>query len=114
MNISRTDDGISLHLNRGELMSTNASIACFYRISDALRDVSAFLDPAEVEIKTKYRPNPKVKPPRRRSPVKNKSNRTDYSKKYMREYREDGKDYQKKPENLKKLRRDQKKRLESL
>jgi hypothetical protein len=82
-------------------------------LSDLLRDVAAFL--ADGEIKTKYRPNPKIKPPRRKSPVKNKSNRKDYSTKYMQEYRgEKGKDYQKKPKNLKDLRRKQKKCLKEL
>ena len=83
-------------------------------VSEILRDVAAFLDRAEGDVTVKYRAQPKKKPPRRKSPVKNKSNRSDYSTKYMREYRENGKDYQKKPDNLKKLHRKQRKRLEAL
>jgi hypothetical protein len=104
--------GITLRLSRGELMSSSTATKT-WAIAAALRVVAAKIDP-EGDVKTKYRPSPRVKPPRRQSPVKNKSNRSDYSTKYMREYREDGKDYQKMPENLKKLRREQKKRLDSL
>ena len=49
-----------------------------------------------------------VKAPRKEKSFTNKSNRSDYSKNYMREYREDGKDYQKLPEKIKELHKKQK------
>lgn len=91
-------------------MSTQASITVSY----ILRNVAAFVDLLDGDVTHKPPPTPKKNPPRKKSIVKNKSNRSDYSKHYMREYREDGKDYQKMPENLKELRREQKKQLKSL
>lgn len=82
-------------------------------LSNLLRFIVADLsEPAQGEIVTKYREAPKHKPPRRRPSVKNKSNRTDYMKLYMKKYREDGNDYQKVPEKVKEWRREQKKKLE--
>lgn len=82
-------------------------------LSNLLRFMVADLsEPAQGEIVTKYREAPKYKPPRRRPSVKNKSNRTDYMKLYMKKYREDGNDYQKVPEKVKEWRRKQKKKLE--
>ena len=67
-------------------------------------------DMAEGEVVVKFKAQPKVKPPRRKSPVKNESNRTDYMKLYMKEYRsEEGKDYQKMPDKIKELRKKQRK-----
>jgi predicted DNA binding CopG/RHH family protein len=66
-------------------------------------------DVPEGDVTTKFRAQPKIKPPRRESPVRNKSNRTDYMQVYMEKYREDGEDYQKKPQKIKDLKKKQKK-----
>lgn len=78
-------------------------------ISEIIRDIVAGLEDGEV-VK-KFKPAPKIKPPRREPDVKTKSNRSDYMKNYMQEYREDGKDYQKVPEKVKEYRREQKKKM---
>lgn len=83
----------------------------------ARRVVQAFLesvDTPEGEVKKKFVPSPNVKPPRRRPSGRNKSNRGDYMQKYMKKYRGEGKDYQKIPENIKKMRRQQRKRIKAL
>ena len=78
-------------------------------ISEIVRNIGAGL---EGDVIVKFQPAPEIKPPRRTSPVKNKSNRTDYSQKYMQEYRkEKGKDYQKIPESVKEFRRLQREKL---
>jgi hypothetical protein len=80
----------------------------------AHRVVSKFLSAVEPEgeVVKKFLPTPKQKPPRRKPGVKNKSNRTDYMQQYMTEYRKDqGKDYQKIPDAVKKYRAEQRKRL---
>lgn len=66
---------------------------------------------SEGEVVQKFKAAPKLKPPRRRSPLKNKTNRSDYSKEKVKEFREEGKDYQKVPDPIKELRREQRKRL---
>lgn len=66
---------------------------------------------AKEEVIKKFIKIPKIKPPRRKPSIKNKSHRTDYSKNYMHEYRQEGKDYQKKPDNAKELRKKQKESL---
>ena len=66
-------------------------------------------DVPEGDVTKKFRAAPKVKPPRRKSPVQNESNRTDYMQVYMEGYREEGKDYQKMPQKIKDLRKKQKK-----
>ena len=58
-------------------------------ISDAIRNVSAAVGDVVKEIK--FRPTPKLKPPRRRPRGKNKSQRSDYMQEYMQEYRQEGK-----------------------
>jgi hypothetical protein len=66
----------------------------------------------EGEVTKKYHATPEIKPPRRKPSVKNKSNRSDYMKNYMDDYRkEQGKDYQKAPDSIKKQRLEQRKRL---
>lgn len=70
-------------------------------------------DVPEGDVTKKFRAAPKVKPPRRKSPVQNKSNRTDYMQVYMEGYREEGKDYQKMPQKIKDLRKKQKKEKKS-
>ena len=80
-------------------------------ISDAIRGLIATLpDP---EVVKKYKPNPKIKPPRRRPSVKNKTDQSDYMKNYMQDYRGEGKDYQKVPDKVKEMRRELKKKLQS-
>lgn len=65
---------------------------------------------SEGEVVVKFKAQPKIKPPRRKSPTQNESNRTDYMKIYMEEYRgEEGKDYQKMPDKIKELRKKQRK-----
>jgi len=80
-------------------------------VAHHLRCIVAFLEAPEGDVKQKFYSDPKIKPPRRNPSVVNKSNRSDYSKNYMKEYREQGKDYQRKPESFKKWRREQRKRL---
>jgi hypothetical protein len=80
----------------------------------ARRVVAKFLSGAlpEGEVVKKFIPTPKQKPPRRRPGIKNKSNRSDYMKEYMTDYRkEQGKDFQKTPDAVKKFRAEQRKRL---
>ncbi len=66
-------------------------------------------DVAEGEVTVKFRSQPKVKPPRRRKNIQNKTNRSDFMQVYMEKYREEGNDYQKMPDNMKELRKKQKK-----
>jgi hypothetical protein len=61
------------------------------------------------EVVKKHHPEPKIKPKRRRPSFKNKTDRSDHSQKVMQEYRENGKDYQKKPDKVKEYRRKKKK-----
>ena len=69
------------------------------------------VDP-EGDVVKKYFPAPEQKPPRRRPGIKNKSNRSDYMRQYMTDYRkEQGKDFQKAPDSVKKFRAEQRKRL---
>jgi hypothetical protein len=64
------------------------------------------------EVVQKFKPAPEQKPPRRNSPIQNKTDRDDYMKNYMDGYRKDqGKDYQKVPDNIKEFRKKQRKRL---
>lgn len=80
-------------------------------ISEIIRNIIA--DMEEGDVVKKFKPAPKIKPPRREPDVKTKSNRSDYMKNYMKEYREEGKDYQKVPEKVKEYRRKQKKKKKS-
>ena len=80
-------------------------------IHSHIRDIVALLPEGEVTFK--FREQPKIKPPRRRPSIKNKSQRSDYMKEYMHEYRgEKGKDYQKMPDKVKKWRRRQRKQMD--
>jgi hypothetical protein len=82
------------------------------KVDLARRVASRFLaGETEGDMVKKFQPAPKQKPPRRQPAVKNKSNRSDYMKEYMTEYRGEGKDYQKVPDKVKKFRAEQKKRL---
>jgi hypothetical protein len=82
----------------------------FKSIADSLRSVIATMSTPEGDVVQKVWPEPKIKPPRRETPTSNKTNRTDFSKNYMRDYRQNGKDYQKMAPGIKKLRREQRKR----
>lgn len=79
-------------------------------LSEAIRKVTAEL---QGDVVPKFLPSPGAKPPRRQSPGKNVTQRADYQQVYQRErYRKElGKGYQKMPDKMKKLRREQKKRL---
>lgn len=79
-------------------------------IQEIIRNFVAGME--EGEVKKKFQPPPKIKPPRREPDVKTISNRSDYMKNYMHDYREDGKDYQKVPDKVKEYRREQKKKTE--
>jgi len=79
------------------------------KLADAIRDAA---DELSGDIVHKSRPTPKVKAPRRRPSFKNKSQRSDYMKNYMQDYRGDkGKDYQKKPQALKDFQREQREKV---
>ena len=79
--------------------------------SELIRQVMAKVK-TEVEIKKKFVVSPKIKPPRRKPSVTNESAQGDYMKNYMQDYRkEQGKDYQKVPSEVKKFRAEQRKRL---
>ncbi len=75
-------------------------------VADNLREVAAFLDAPEGDVQKKFYTAPKIKPPRREPSVVNKTNRSDYMKNYMKDYRENGKDYQKMPDAIKQKRRE--------
>lgn len=79
-------------------------------ISEIIRKIAINLT-NEGEVVKKFKAKPKEKPPRRNPSIQNDSNRLDYMKNYMTVYREDGKDYQKKPEKIKELRKIQRQRL---
>ena len=85
----------------------------YQNVSDYILEIVAFLGSPEGEVVKKFNPTPEVKPKRRGPSFKNKSNRSDYFKQYMKEYRDNGKDYQKVPDNIKEYRREQKKKLEN-
>ena len=76
-------------------------------LADAIRAVATMADPEGDVTPSKFRVDPKIKPPRRKPSVVNKSQRSDYMKKYIKDYREEGKDYQKIPEKIKELRKKQ-------
>lgn len=64
------------------------------------------------DVVHKFKPEPLAKPPRRDLAINNKSQRSDYMKDYMEGYRkDDGKDYQVKPDSIKELRKKQRQRL---
>ena len=75
-------------------------------------DLTMLIPASEGEVVQRFKPAPKQKPPRRQSPVQNKTDRDDYMKNYMTDYRKDqGKDYQKVPDSIKEFRKKQRKRL---
>lgn len=78
-------------------------------IADIVRVLSYDLDG---DVKPRFLPSPGDKPKRRRPSVQNVSQRSDYMKQFMREYRgEKGKDYQRKPKPLKDFLRRQRERI---
>jgi len=79
-------------------------------ISEFIREIVSTFPSSDGEVIKKFWKSPEIKPPRRGSPVHNKSNRDDYMKNYMKEYREDGKDYIKLPERTKEKNRERKKK----
>lgn len=80
-------------------------------IAEVIKEVVAVAELAEGEVKHKVLQAPSIKPPRRKLKIENKSNKSDYMKNYMTEYRGDGKDYQKMPDAVKEFRKDQKKNI---
>ncbi len=79
-------------------------------IPELIRLIAKEMD-NEGEVVKKFKAKPKNKPPRRKPSIQNESSKSDYMKNYMEEYRGDGKDYQKKPELIKELRKKQRERL---
>jgi len=78
-------------------------------IPDIIREM---VEASTGEVVKKFKAAPLIKPPRRKPSLKNKSERDDYMKNYMQDYRgEKGKDYQKTPDAIKELRRKQKESL---
>jgi hypothetical protein len=62
------------------------------------------------EVKFKKRDIPKEKPPRVDSDISNVSSKPEYFSSYMKERRENGKDYQKVPKIMKEFRKKQRKK----
>ncbi len=77
-------------------------------IHDLIRRLAREISDGDV-VKKRHK-DPKVKPPRRDKSFSNESNRSDYMKNYMTDYREEGKDYQKIPKSIKELRKKQRKK----
>jgi len=69
------------------------------------------MDSPDGDVVKKVYTEPKVKPPRREESISNKTNRSDFSKNYMRDYRQEGKDYQRSPDKVKEFRRKQRKKF---
>jgi hypothetical protein len=78
-------------------------------ISGLIRGITALMDMPEGDVVKKVFKIPLVKPSRQEGPAK--AYRTDFSKNYMREYRQNGKDYQRAPDKLKEFRRKQRKKF---
>jgi hypothetical protein len=83
-------------------------------VASNIKNIAIAMDIPEGDITKKYYVEPKSKPPRRNPSVDNKSNRSDYSKNYMKDYREQGKDYQKVPDKVKEYRRNQRKKFKGI
>jgi hypothetical protein len=79
-----------------------------YCLSEYIRLLVAALP--EGEIVKKFHLEPKIKPPRRRPSLKNKTDDAHYMRDYMKEYQQEGKGYQKIPERVKEWRREQRKK----
>lgn len=80
-------------------------------VVDFIYNVVAEMELCDGDVVKKKIPTPKVKETRKDLSVSNKSNRSDYMKNFMKKYREEGKDYQKAPSAIKKLRKKQKQKL---
>jgi hypothetical protein len=79
-------------------------------IADLIRGISVRAE-VEGDIVKEFIPMPKKKPPRRKH-KKKETEDVHYMRDYMKDYRgEEGKDYQKKPDNAKELQKEQRKRL---
>lgn len=78
-------------------------------LADVLRLIAVKADDSEV-VK-KFRPEPGIKPARRKPSFQSKSNQSHYQRDYKREQQEQGKGYQKVPDEVKKWRREQRKKL---
>jgi hypothetical protein len=79
-------------------------------VAQSLRDLASVIS-SEGDVKKIFRPTPKVKPPRRKPSIQNITQQEGYSTKKVKEFREEGGDYQKMPDAVKKLRREQRKKL---
>lgn len=80
-------------------------------LANQLKYIAFLPDSEGKDVKMKFYPEPKIKPPRRKPSVTNKTNAPEYMSQYMKEYRGEGKDYQKIPDATKQYRRDQRKKL---
>jgi hypothetical protein len=63
------------------------------------------------DVQKKFTPNPQAKPRRRNPSFQNLSDRDDYHQNYQRDYRQQGKDYQRIPDGVKRLRQEQRKKI---
>jgi hypothetical protein len=81
-------------------------------VTSPLRSIIALIiDAPEGDVVKKIFKVPLIKPTRQKGPTENKTNRTDFSKNYMRKYREEGRDYQKSTDKVKEFRRKQRKKF---
>ena len=67
--------------------------------------------PSEGEVKKIFRPQPEIKPPRRKPSTQNVTQRDNYYTQKVKEFREEGGDYQRSPDSVKKFRREQRKKF---
>jgi ribosome recycling factor len=79
-------------------------------VASPLKDIATVIS-SDGDVKKIFRPMPKIKPPRRQPATKNVTQKGDYYTEAVRKFREEGGDYQRIPEKIKKLRREQRKRL---
>jgi len=80
-------------------------------LADILRMIAAKAD--DDTIVKPFRPEPKIKPARRRPSIRNKSHRKNYQRDYKREQQENGGGYHKVPDKVQEWRQEQRKQLES-
>ena len=78
-------------------------------VASLVREVTAIMDLPEGDIVKKIFKVPEKNPPRAKGPAR--AYKTDFSKNYMKEYRQNGKDYQKAPDKVKEFRRKQRKKF---
>jgi hypothetical protein len=83
----------------------------YKNVANKLKDLVSFLSSPDGDIKKKFYTEPEIKPPRRNPSILNKTNAPGYMQEYMKDYRGEGKDYQKLPDKIKHYRRQLRKKL---